>query len=256
MPFGRIGPAPQVSFGIGILGLDGEFYFMRFPPHHQLTAPPQGSRLGDPVFFNIGVVPGPVPAPPGFNFAVDIRPALFTELRHFPAQHVPIAAPRVLTYREQLDGLKEQIVDNEDKLRQKAFRYLQSHPTPAPEQTVCFMWKIDSEWNDPAKACTGGQPMSRGERMVLTPENPDKATTCAEEIILCGRQPAGWEFSLAYDMSNGWKPACKKGCKALLRRLQIVDLYYATQWAFRDANAAFLLKRRVEYESKFLGAHK
>jgi hypothetical protein len=189
-------------------------------------------------------------APPGFYFAVNLRPANFAErlqvLGAFPPAVVPVplAVNPQITEQQRINSLRDTIVAHESRLRETAYRYLQQKATRSSQQSVCFMWKRNAAWDEARKKCTGGPPISTEDRDHIQAVH-DKETTCAEELLLLQWGVDGWVFSLAYDMENGWKPACQAGCAALLRQYDIDELYRVTQ-AFRDANQAFRKKRTVE----------
>jgi hypothetical protein len=58
-----------------------------------------------------------------------------------------------------------------------------------------------------------------------------KETVCAEEILLVRNQPwSQWIISASYDLTNGWKTACKKGCNTILAKLDITDAGRDLRW--------------------------
>lgn len=88
------------------------------------------------------------------------------------------------------------------------------------ECTVCLVWTSKSTGYLDYKYALSGDDGGHGSLTF------GKQTVCAEDNILRRGLKEIW-FSIAYDKSNGFKPACKKGCAALLHGHAITDLYAA-----------------------------
>ena len=136
-----------------------------------------------------------------------------SQLRTFPLR---------LLFRGKLlfDLERNDIVAHAAELEAKAKRKLLAKMTAfsSTDQTVCFMWKSTARsWDDYGSALSGG---GSGVKSLTA----DKLTVCAEDNML--RHDKSWAFSLAYDRALRWKPACSKGCAALLDKYGITDLYY------------------------------
>jgi len=117
------------------------------------------------------------------------------------------------------------ILEDRDRLERRANHLLGHHETrySGIERTVCFMWKLGHHSLWPPRSALSGGMLNRDERRRLR-ANPDKETTCAEENFLRTHGTADWIFSVAYDSRNGWKRACRAGCRDLLQHYGIVDL--------------------------------
>lgn len=133
----------------------------------------------------------------------------------------PRQVPR-LTLEEQKTSLRKRILSSERDLRRKAIKSLQSTGSYSAQQTICFMWNL-KEPNNMGKAVSG-KPIRKPDWFFQSGVPRNKETICAEEVLLVTQAKQGWLFSAAYDMQNGWKSACQKGCSQLLHSLEIEDL--------------------------------
>lgn len=150
----------------------------------------------------------------------------------FPQQWRPHFERRLRQHkrRELVAALIESILQNEKKYRGDAITYLQetAKGTRSAEQTVCLMWNLEKRCK---KAATGGRPAGVGELRRRYGVSTGKQTICAEEVFLTKNQPwTQWVVSASYDLTHGWKAACKKGCGTLLEGLDITDLGRDLRW--------------------------
>ena len=196
----------------------GGRWFQSFP-----SEPPISFPASTQVMFEDATPHG---GPPGLYFAAHIRKASLAEIVRFgpdaPAP-IPVVA---LSPAEKKRRVKDKILAD-GSLKEAAQNYLRHHTSsPLPEQTVCFMWKIDGDLRKkPSGKISNEDRRSIGARL-------DKETFCAEEHLLAAHGASGWIFSLAYDAVNGWKRACQAGCAELLAKHGIEDLAaeYRKRW--------------------------
>jgi hypothetical protein len=145
----------------------------------------------------------------------------------------PIAQAKPVAPARTLDDLHAEIMKSEKSLRLSAIDSLQSTGSWSAEQTVCFMWKLDGSRS---KAVSGGSFDVSGIRTACEVDK-GKETVCAEEVFLTKFGSRGWVASASYDTRNGWKRACTKGCKGILRHLVIADLADDLHLRARSAGA-------------------
>lgn len=140
--------------------------------------------------------------------------------------------------------LVTEIGRNEKAYRNAAIHYLQTAATSSysDQQTVCLMWDAKGELR---KAATGGKKCDPTTLRKQCGVPTWKETVCAEEVFLTKFSKSTWIVSASYDCRNGWKGACKAGCRTILNRLKIIDVGYKLRMiAERDGVKSWSTKEK------------
>jgi hypothetical protein len=116
----------------------------------------------------------------------------------------------------------EQIVGGEAAYRAKAKGKINDIPKGyVGEKTCCIMWTAKGE----TRCSVSGKLARDGVRDVRIACGVElgKETVCAEECLL-STYKLTFVYSAAFDLENGWKPACAKGCRTILAKKNIQDV--------------------------------